>query len=405
VTVTVNGTFSYQNDSFTTPHPATLTGIQTGELVLLFCRSPGVSITTPSGWHLVTSTGSSSQQFKQCVFARIADGSEGSTVSIATPGGSRFVMRGYRISGFAEGAVADVVVGASDAVNTNSADPPNLSIPGGWGDAEHLFVAINSAAASDWTISAAPTGYGDLQNRFTGTISSNTGYGGISTARRLATATSENPDAFTVSGTQSGPHAATVAVRGVPAASEVSGTTKIQDEKPLTITGLGFGDPQALGNAILSPALDPDDIGAVIQTVETWSDTTITIAAADLPSGLVAGSTVYVYVKDDTGATIDPLTTVVADPTLRLDGLLRDIDTDGLITQDPLELVVLGGAAGGRQVEYNTISGASAAGVVEIDDALYSVNEIDDTRLVIAIQSATRASVPVPATVVDRNDD
>jgi hypothetical protein len=370
----------------------------------VFMRSL-VTINVPSGWVSVTATGATGGASRHRVMARIADGSEGSTVSVTLGSSNRMVAVSARISGFQEGSVADVIYGVSSAVDVNSKNPPSASIPGGWAaGAENGFFAVFSQNQSAWTFTSPPTNYGTITSERNAISTTNTRHQ-IGAAFRLLTADTEDPGAFTISADTDVQCASTIIVRGIGATDEINSTTKIQDGHPLTISGLGFGATQSLGSVVLSPALDRNDAGAVIQTVGTWSDSSIYIAAAELPTGLSAGDTVYVYVDDDEGTTLDPLTTVVADPTLRLDGLLRDIDTDALITQDPMELIVLDGVAGGRDLEYNTTSGVCTAGVVEIDDTLYSVTTMGGTRWVIAVQSETRASVPVPATVVDRNDD
>lgn len=183
----------------------------------------------------------------------------------------------------------------------------------------------------------------------------------------------------------------------------ISSTTLLQAGKDLTITGTDFGASQGSGSVVLSPANDIDDANAETQTISSWGDTSITTTGLALPTGVVAGDTVYLFVTDGSAGESTGFQTEIADPALVLDFQpLRDTDSDGLIGIASAEIIALCGAAGTRTLTMQDDDFAVVDGVVEIVDAAFSIDEIDDTCWVGLIESATRAGF-FPATVVDRN--
>lgn len=101
----------------------------------------------------------------------------------------------------------------------------------------------------------------------------------------------------------------------------------------VTITGTGFGASQGGGRVVVSPTDDIDDVGAVNQTVTSWSDTSIDFTAV-LSS--FAFGTLYVFVENDdeeSNADGEPVSRIVASATLDFTGANAFFDENG----DPVE--------------------------------------------------------------------
>lgn len=193
----IEATASTSSSIGVTPRNMSLpAGIQSGELLLLFVTAvDSFTATTPSGWSSLTigATGDA----RLYLFYKVADGSEGSAVSIAWTGGATATSAfAFRISSYTGTPYGGTVV--SDQTGTTStADPPSLS-PGS--SAKYLWIAI-AACNQDATISGTPTGY---TSRRTGVLN-------IST--KTAEASSENPAALSLSANARW-QANTVAVKG-----------------------------------------------------------------------------------------------------------------------------------------------------------------------------------------------
>ena len=81
------------------------------------------------------------------------------------------------------------------------------------------------------------------------------------------------------------------------------------------------------------------------------------------------------------------------------DNLLRDTDTGALITQSAVEVVVIDGTPGSRSIVYQGTVDITSGVMDDIIDPVFST--LSDTFLVVLAQSATIATPPIPATVVD----
>jgi hypothetical protein len=166
-------------------------GIVAGETLLVFIYDSGGG-SAPAGW-------TKTFPFNNLeVYFRLADGTEGSTVTI-TITSSKAAAVAYRITGAADPTVSGVyqASGASGASGTNP-DPPSVTPTGGSQD--YLFAAVAGVNA-DVTATAYPTNYSMGQK----TVSSGgTGSGstkrGIAVAFRQLTASTDDPGTFTFSG-------------------------------------------------------------------------------------------------------------------------------------------------------------------------------------------------------------
>lgn len=189
--------------------PASITA---GQLLIavVSVRNLG-SWTPPSGWTERASQDSGGVG-ELTLFTKIADGSEGSTVtftsSIATTGAwhVRKISDWY---GTLPTTVTDWVAkstnGGGSASTTN---PPSLSPA--WGSADNLFIEIGQLSAEDRNYTGASTDYTD----FTTTNASSGGARAtVCSAIRQLTASSDDPSTFTQNNTARYWDSMTIAIR------------------------------------------------------------------------------------------------------------------------------------------------------------------------------------------------
>lgn len=195
---TVESTATSQVNTSGTSHSATLpSGIAVGDLLIVICGC--TSISAMSGWTFALSTSSISVAY------RVADGSEGSSVSFTTTGATRSAHNAYRISGY---------TGTPEA-QTPAASYNVPSLTPTWGSDDTLWIAAVRVQASDYTINGAPTNYGSLIEVGNPSSSATSRYRTGSATRQLA-ASSDDPDSFTVSGGSAAtPSSTLISVRGV----------------------------------------------------------------------------------------------------------------------------------------------------------------------------------------------
>ena len=143
------------NEESSSPAYNLPSGIEAGDLLLVVvgtCCGNAVSI---SGWSEIFSvSGDSAGTSARGVhgFYKIADGSEGSTVTASVSGGNGSNSQAWRISG------AQVISGTATTSDGTTPDPPSHTPS--WGDAT-LWIAVMNGRSTD--ISAWPSGYDDDQ--------------------------------------------------------------------------------------------------------------------------------------------------------------------------------------------------------------------------------------------------
>lgn len=163
--------------------------IASGDILVALVRAPAsTTISWPAGWteFIPDNSADASDDVTSGAY-RIADGTEGATITV-TFGTSR-AMAGicYRITGGDTVSVSSAATGAS-----TTPDPPNYA-PFVGHDHETLWIGlVGFDASSGQTVTAAPTSYGNL-----GTTTS--GGAGVAGASQQTTASSENPGTFTAS--------------------------------------------------------------------------------------------------------------------------------------------------------------------------------------------------------------
>lgn len=198
-----------------TSHPVNMpASVSSGDLLVMFFslgwHGNGVDVTTPSGWtqkYKILDTGSFHQG--SC-FVKVASGSEGgTTVDVVSINGSHGVAQVYRITNWF-GTLAAVETATATGNSTNPSSP---NLTPSWGAGTTLWLSAYTADAYDSMATAYPTNYTDGTTAESST--STTGNEcSVGSARRELNATSEDPTAFTISGTRPWV-AATLAVRPI----------------------------------------------------------------------------------------------------------------------------------------------------------------------------------------------
>lgn len=177
----------------TTTHVCNLpSSIASGNLLVLVFHVVGnTTITTPTGWTSVLNTADTTTQ-RTAIFYRIADGTEGSTVSVTTSASLRCEYRSLRFTG-AHASTAPEASAAAYA-SSNAPDPPSLD-PAGWGTEDTLWYAIEAGNDATKTVNTYPTNYtGGVQHVSTGGTP-----GQLALASRNLNAASADPGAFALS--------------------------------------------------------------------------------------------------------------------------------------------------------------------------------------------------------------
>lgn len=188
-------------------------GIVAGHLLLMYVRSGGAqSFTTPSGWSKDGNIGDFSSDAADdlnSVFWRVADGTEGATLSLDVSASAKGAAIVWRITGAADPATQPPESNFPQT-GTGANIDPNVSIPTG-GPKDFLYVVCGGCDGETQTFSNS-----DLSN----VTNANSGTGGaVATNCRIGGGTIEqsssssyNPAAWTVAAPQSGVTAFVVAV-------------------------------------------------------------------------------------------------------------------------------------------------------------------------------------------------
>jgi hypothetical protein len=200
------GTNTSATTSATSSHSVALpSGIVAGmRLIVAFSVQGDAGPGTPSGWSVLAdaNSGAGGSDERLVLYQKIAGGSEGASLSIATSNNRGSAHNSFLIGGG----------GAPEAAASNGTsatpDPPNLTPAGGSGN--YLWLAINGYVVNAArAVSAFPADYSDgIQVQASGT----TNRPGCGSARRTLAAAGENPGAFTMSGSLNGWAAATIAI-------------------------------------------------------------------------------------------------------------------------------------------------------------------------------------------------
>jgi hypothetical protein len=193
---------TYQVDTTITSHDVTLpSDIISGDLLIMIWRAGGTTdvSTPPSGF---TQLGTRNSNGITYIWYKIATGAEGGTITVTTAANTRATAITYKIRNAVNTPEIQVL-------NSNTNNPP--SITASWGSADNLFIAWMTNRRSDSTVTGAPTDYVQLTT-ITQPSNTNLTRARISTAHRYVTGTTDDPSAFTTSGTIDNPHSGTIVI-------------------------------------------------------------------------------------------------------------------------------------------------------------------------------------------------
>ena len=163
------------------------TGIAVGDTLLLFVNGSGSNSPTVPGWTNISDfLGGSAARLT--ILWRVADGTEGASVTITTQTSIGIAWQIYRISG---GGSAAPQVGAGAGGTTVNPDPPICTPTTVGGPRNVLWIAAEAHGYAAVT-SAGPAGFTGFQN-----VQSSSGSRGIATAYLASQASSMDPGIFT----------------------------------------------------------------------------------------------------------------------------------------------------------------------------------------------------------------
>lgn len=168
-------------------------GVVAGELLL--CIYAQDDVTAPSmssaGWTLKRHKAAS--QHSLTVWAKIASGSEGSTVAIVPNDNEQASCLIVRVEAWS-GDLDDVIVSAAASGSSANPDPDSVTAP--WGALANLFIAVGSMDGNP-TVSSYPSTYTDHNTPLQGGSS---GCATLGLASAIVSGETSNPGTFTFSG-------------------------------------------------------------------------------------------------------------------------------------------------------------------------------------------------------------
>lgn len=233
ITTTNTGTgFASDSTNHNVSMPATTTA---GDLLLMFFSydsNSNPTITDPDGadgWTQLTAVNSATNGVFGSVWAKVATGSDGSTVNFASSNTQSAAAQVYRIPASSwYGTIADgIEVTNAAGASTANPNPPSLTAP--WGADDNLWIAYN-AGGTFTSANSYPANYtnGSFANGNTGTNGAS-----VATARRENAVVTEDPGTFTMNAGNTSV-AFTVAIRPKPPALAYTGDDEIQQSALLS---------------------------------------------------------------------------------------------------------------------------------------------------------------------------
>jgi len=220
----------------TTTHTVNLpSGISSGDLLIaVISIDASVTIGWPNegtDWIVIGNGLTGSGSLHTCDVAyRIANGSEGSTISVSSSTSQQSGHATYRITGWHGTTPPELTSGSG---SDTQPDPPSETAS--WGGSEdNLFIAGCGWDGGDTSVSTYPTSYTSNQVSPTG---GGPGGAGCAIATLESAADTDNPAVYTLDGSEDW-SSFTIVVR--PAAAGGGRTTKNTDSNPLGIhAGMG----------------------------------------------------------------------------------------------------------------------------------------------------------------------
>ena len=245
-----------------TSHTVNLpTGISSGNLLIVsFSNDGSATVTWPSGWTQLFSTVNGTNNILSVAY-RIADGSEGTTITVGTSGNESSAHTSYRITGHDSSTAPAYGTAATDS----SANPNPPSLTPAWGAADTLWLSVYGWD-SNATNSSYPTNYtlGQVTNLYNHQRQGT----GIASAGYNLNASSQDPGTATLSVTK----------------AWVANTLAIRPFVASTITLATGTDPSG---ATVAPGSGIRDAGAFTLQSSSGADSvtalTVTLAGSGTP--------------------------------------------------------------------------------------------------------------------------
>lgn len=197
LTIVNTGTYGSPADAST--HSINLpASIASGDLLAVFVTTNGATLTTPTGWSVFASSPTSNSTRVSASY-RIADGTEGSSLSITASASTPLCAITYRIVNNRSGVTAnsDLATSAGSFSSTTTPNPGTGFSP--WGSAENLWIVPLAYNSSTATV----TSYISTYDQGQATVAANRLFSMTSCAIKK-TASFENPGAYTLSSAAAG---------------------------------------------------------------------------------------------------------------------------------------------------------------------------------------------------------
>jgi hypothetical protein len=178
-----------------TSHTVTMpSGVAAGDFLLILGAQVTTTDFTLAGWSELLNENVNRGGL---VYAKIADGSEGASVTISSVGSTKPAWIAYRITGAADPTVTAPTL---STVATGTSVNPNATTCNPGVSADYLWISFYTLAGEEadddtWTTSA-PASYTNLLQKTAGTAGTNTS-GVLASAERQLTASSEDAGSFT----------------------------------------------------------------------------------------------------------------------------------------------------------------------------------------------------------------
>lgn len=232
---TTNTDSGFESDN--TDHNVSMPSTSAGDLLLMFFSydsNGNPTITDPDGvggWTELIAENSANNGVIGSVWAKVATGSDGSSVNFVSSNAQSAAAQVYRIAANSwYGSIEDgiAVTSGTGGTNATSRNPPSLTAP--WGLANNLWIAY-VAGGTHTSVSSYPSGYtnGYHANGNTGTNGAS-----VATARLESESATEDPDVFTVSPTNNQGIPFTIAVRPASPTMSYTGADEIQQSALLS---------------------------------------------------------------------------------------------------------------------------------------------------------------------------
>ena len=208
------------------PWSVALPASSASELLFLYVRVSAELPVTPSGWTRLGSLVSDASDDTSAIYYRWTDGSEGVALSFEISASAKGAAIAYRITGAENPSTQPPVTAAgfSSGTGANPDFSSNAPSPPAGSPTDFLFICVCGMDGETQSFTE-PAGYANLQQADSGTGGSAATNVRIAGASKQATATEDDPGAWTVAAPQSGWSGITVAF--YPGAASLAANTAL----------------------------------------------------------------------------------------------------------------------------------------------------------------------------------